>query len=291
MKIIEAEQRTPEWYRARLGRITGSNIKNVMALGAKGQYLAPRDMYKRQLVAERLTGEQADKDIFITDAMKWGILNEATARTIYKLRTGNKVEEVGFIQPDEGMLGVSPDGLVNDDGLIEIKCLVTHNHLYNIFRNAMNVFEDEEGNLKDILPKDYRDQVQMQMWITGREWCDFVGYDSRLPVGLDMFIVRIPRDENYIDLMKMESEKFLKEVDQDVNRFLQYLPVAQRACKQCGTVYIDKLSICHEEGCYSKDSKILKVLEEPTIKLTKQIEAMYMEHDSEVEVVKTKETN
>lgn len=282
MKIIQAEQRTPEWYSARLGRITGSNMKNVMAIGARGQYLQPRDNYKRQLVAERLTGEQADKDIFLTDAMKWGILNEGTARTIYKLRTGNKVEEVGFIQPDEGMLGVSPDGLVNDDGLIEIKCLVTQNHLYNIFRNAMNVFEDEEGNIKDLLPKDYRDQVQMQMWITGREWCDFVGYDSRLPVGLDMFIVRIARDENYIDMMKDESRIFLEEVDRDVNAFLQYLPVAQRACKQCGSVFIDKLSMCHENDCYSKDSKILKILEEPTIKLTKQIENMYMENGSEV---------
>lgn len=276
MKIIEAEQRTPAWYSARLGRITGSNMKNVMAIGAKGQYLAPRDMYKRQLVAERLTGEQADKDIFITDAMKWGIINEGTARTNYKLRTGNKVQEVGFVQPDEGMLGVSPDGLVNDDGLIEIKCLVTHNHLYNIFRNAMSVFEDEEGNVKDLLPKDYRDQVQMQLWITGRDWCDFVGYDSRLPVGLDMFIVRIPRDNNYIELMKMESESFLKEVDQDFSNFLRYLPTAQRACRQCGTVYIDKLSICHENGCYSNVSKILKVLKPAEIQLTTQLEEMYL---------------
>jgi len=285
-KVIEAEQRSPEWHAARLGIITGSRMKDVMAIGARGGYLAPRDQYKKELVSERLTGERADKDIYVNDAMKWGILNEGIARTNYQLRTGNKVKEVGFMRSTLGEYGVSPDGLVGDDGLLEIKCLMTHNHLYNIFQNAMSVFSDDDASIRDLLPKDYRAQVQMQLWVTGREWCDFVGYDSRLPVGLDMFVVRVPRDETFIELMEMETDSFMKEVRSDVKAFLQYLPVAERACKQCGSVFIDKLSMCHDPECYSIHSQILKILQEPEIKLTKQLEALYMNLGSDVEAVK-----
>jgi hypothetical protein len=285
MKIIEAEQRTPEWYSARLGRITGSRMKDVMSVGAKGQSLQARANYKRELVAERLTGEQVDKGMFVTEAMKWGIINEDIARTVYKLRTRNKVTEVGFVQHQEEvdgelkdiMVGVSPDGLVNDDGLLEIKCLMTHNHLYNILQNAMHIFAEDDSDIKDLIPKDYRDQVQMQMWVTGRDWCDFVGYDSRLPVGLDMFTVRVPRDDEYIELMKKMSEQFLGEVDRDFKSFLQYLPTAQRACKFCGAVYVDKLSICPEQGCYGTSSKILKIIEPALIEFANQVEGAYLD--------------
>lgn len=278
MRLVTAAQRTPEWFAARLGRVTGSRMKDVVAIGAKGQYLKARDDYRRELVAERIYGNTGVKDVFVTDAMKWGTMNESIARTNYCLRTGNKVAEEGFIihqdKNDKGELvdyplGVSTDGLVNEDGNLEIKCLEPHNHLYTIMQQAMNVLADVDGNVADIMPDAYRAQVQSQLWVTGRDWCDFVGYDSRAPKGLDLMAVRIYRDEMYIAFLKNETEAFLAEVERDFKEFLKYLPVAERLCRDCGTIFTDKIAFC--QGCSGSNTAIEKIIEPPQVELMEEV--------------------
>lgn len=246
MKFVTAEQRTDEWYAARLGRVTGSRFKDVLAISKRdGSPLQARTDYKKELVTERLVGAVGKKDVYVTPEMLWGQQNEDLARTQYQLRTGNTVSGEGFIQHDDLMVGVSTDGLVNDTGNLEIKCLATRNHLYNI---AMN------GDM----PDDYKAQVQGQMWITGRDWCDFVGYDSRVPDGLDLFVTRILRDDDYIALLEAEITGFLAEIDRDMKYFMRYLPVARRVCRNCGVIFTDQLPVC--PSCQSNFSVIEEVL-------------------------------
>lgn len=246
MKFITADQRSPEWYAARLGRATASRFKDIIAIGAKGQYLKPHYDYIQELVSERLIGEAGQKEMFINDAMKWGMMNEDLARTTYQLKTGNKVSGEGFIQHDTLMSGASTDGLVNDEGNLEIKCLTPINHLYEIIKH-------------NTMPDVYKAQVQGQLWITGRAWCDFVGYDSRLPVGIDLFTVRVERDDDYINWLEEEVTNFLLEVDKDFSYFLQFLPVTKRTCHNCGVIFIDKVALC--TACGTNGATVNKVLE------------------------------
>lgn len=196
---ILAPQRSEEWFKARLGRVTGSRVADVMAWGKRNAELAPRKQYKRELVAERLTGVQADPEPYLSYEMKWGMANERIARTVYQMRSRLVVEDAPFYQHPELMAGASPDGLINDDGLIEIKCPRSDNHF-----DTMLVQE---------VPDKYMPQIQMQLWITGRLWCDFVEFDSRAPEGLKIFVQRVDRDEDYINLLESEVRKFLDEVD------------------------------------------------------------------------------
>lgn len=190
-------QRVPAWYEARLGKVTASRINDVMSSG-KG-----RETYMVQLLAERLTGEPLES--FTTEAMQHGIDNEAKARAAYEARTGEFVTEVGFVQhPDILMAGASPDGLVSDDGLIEIKCPNTN--------TMVNYWLDET------VPSKYVNQMQWQMACTGRRWNDFVAYDPRLPERLQLFIVRLHRDDDRIREMKQAVEEFLGELNERVRK-------------------------------------------------------------------------
>jgi hypothetical protein len=253
-KVITATQRTPEWYKARRGRATASRFKDIIATAktpkrdAEGNkyypYLASRETYMRQLVVERIYGSSYERDVFITEAMKWGMMNEDVARTQYMLRTGNKVQEEGFVQHLTLMAGCSTDGFVNADGNLEIKSLVPENHIFEIFWAAMRVLNDPDGDYKDLLPEDYKAQVQGQLWITGREWCDFVGGDSRAPKGLDLYAVRVYRDDDYIAMLEQEVIKFLAEVDRMYRYFLRCLPTCSRICRNCGVTFIDKVYTC-----------------------------------------------
>lgn len=252
MKFILAPQRSDIWYQARVGRVTGSDVTNVITRSkvknkfGESAYLKGRDDYKKIIVAERIYGQIATPQRYVTEEMKWGIANERAARTLYKLKTLSKVTEEGFIQDDKLMVGVSTDGLVNNEGNLEIKCLTPVNHLYEIVRhNAM--------------PDDYKPQVQMGLWVTHRKWCDFVGYDSRAGKGLDIFSVRVLRDEPYIKMMKAEVIKFLKEVDEDIVNFLAFLPLAEKTCTTCGNVFKAQLPQCLNcNGFATIINKILK---------------------------------
>ncbi|CAJ0779074.1 hypothetical protein LMG7141_00836 [Ralstonia condita] len=197
------EQRTDSWFEARLGRATASNFGKVLGkvlAKIKTGEAADRRNYRAQLVIERLTGNRQEG--YSNAAMQWGTEQEPFARIAYMADRGVDVQEIGFIQHETLMAGCSPDGLIGADGLIEIKCPVSATHIETLKTQHM--------------PLEHMPQVQGQMWIAGREWCDFVSYDPRMPEKLQMFVQRIPRDEQYIKALAFEIERFLEEVAAEV---------------------------------------------------------------------------
>ncbi|MDU4301545.1 MAG: YqaJ viral recombinase family protein, partial [Eikenella corrodens] len=166
-------------------------------------YGAARKNYMAELLCQRLTGQQEEK--FTSAAMQHGTDTEPAARAMYMLETGADVTETGFIpHPTIAMSGASPDGLVGEDGLIEIKCPNTATHL---------------EFLQNQKPKhEYLLQMQWQMACTGRQWCDFVSYDDRLPEKLAYRCIRIPRDDKLIAELEEEAVKFLTELDKTVRQ-------------------------------------------------------------------------
>jgi putative phage-type endonuclease len=189
------EQRTPEWFAKRLGLVTASRIADVMAKTKTGAS-ASRSGYMAQLVTERLTG--APTEGFQSAAMEWGIEQEPHARAAYEAREGVLVDEVDFVRHPLLEAGASPDGLVGEDGCIEIKCPNTSTMLEYI--------EDRS------VPRKYLLQMQWQMACTGRNWCDFVAFDDRLPEHLRLLVIRVPRDEGVIAEIAGEVGRFLTEL-------------------------------------------------------------------------------
>lgn len=189
------EQRTEEWFSARLGKVTASRVADVLAKIKTGES-ASRKNYKMELVVQRLTGKQGES--FTNAAMEWGTEQEPFARMAYEAHTGTFVKEVGFIDhPTIEGFGCSPDGIVGE-GLIEIKCPNTANHIETVLENKV--------------PSKYIPQMQCQMACTGAKWCDFVSFDPRVPEDLQLFVVRVERDQEYIDSMEVEVKQFLSEV-------------------------------------------------------------------------------
>lgn len=206
-RLIAAEQRTPEWYKARLGIATASRFNDIMARTRSG-YGAQRKNYMAELVIEVLTDNPTER--FTSTAMEWGTENEPVARLEYSLQTGNDVEETGFWVDDGVGAGASPDGFIGKDGLVEIKCPNSATHLETLAKRE--------------LPYQYKAQVQGQMWITGRKWCDFVSYDPRLPKNAQMIIIRVERDDRYIAELEEEVSDFMVEVANQVEFVKEYKP-------------------------------------------------------------------
>lgn len=194
------DQRTEEWHQARLGKVTASRLADVLATIKTGE-AAARANYRIELVAERLTGLRSPG--FTSTAMQWGIDNERAAVAAYELETGRIVSDVGFIvHPEITDSGASPDGLVGDDGLIEIKCPETKTHVHTLLHKNV--------------PAQYIPQIQWQLACTGRAWVDFVSFDPRMPDYLMLEIVRVERDQTLIDQYATEIKKFLDEVYETV---------------------------------------------------------------------------
>ena len=190
-------QRSAEWHAARLGKATSSRIADITARTKSG-YSTSRANYAAQLVCERLTGVHAEG--FVSAAMVWGMEKEAEARRLYEFEHDLEVEKVGFLDhPTLAMSGASPDGLIGERGLVEVKCPITATHLDTLLGRS--------------IPEKYQLQVQWQMAVTGRIWCDFVSYDPRLPADLRLFVQRVYRHDNVIDLMEQEVRGFLAEVE------------------------------------------------------------------------------
>jgi len=194
------EQRTEEWFKQRLGKVTASKIADVIAKTKTG-VSASRENYSTQLTLERLTGQQAE--FYTNAAMEWGTATEPQARTAYEVYREVLVDEVGFIDhPTIAMSGASPDGFVGEDGLVEIKCPESKTQMDTL--------------LNQKVPTKYMPQMQWQMACTGRKWCDFVSYDPRMPQNLQIFVQRVERNDLYIKMLEDEVKTFLEEIDQKV---------------------------------------------------------------------------
>jgi putative phage-type endonuclease len=192
------EQRSEEWFAARLGKVTASRIGDILATIRNGNWSASRRNYAAELVTERLTG-RCDEG-FTSEHMRYAIEHEPLAREAYERKMGVKVVEVGFINhPTIPMAGCSPDGLVGDDGLVEIKCLNTANHI--------------EVLLEEKIEEKYRLQMLWQMACTKRSWCDYVPFEPHLPEDMQLFIKRFHADPEEIKDVEQQVVRFLKEVD------------------------------------------------------------------------------
>lgn len=196
------DQRSAEWFAARLGRVTASRVADVLAVTKSGPS-ASRANYAAELVVERLTGNPTET--FSNAAMQRGTDLEPAARDCYVFASGNAVTEIGFVvHPAISMSGASPDGLVGTDGLIEIKCPGTAKHIDTLLQAKI----DDR----------YIKQMQWQMACTGRAWCDFVSYDPRLPEELQLAIHRIERDADLIATMEASVSAFLTDIQTTVGR-------------------------------------------------------------------------
>lgn len=194
-------QQSPEWFAARLGKATASKFKDVLATIKTGE-AATRRNYRMQLVVERLTGQKEEG--YTNAAMQWGNDNEPLARIAYEVQSGLMVEQIDFIDHKELMAGASPDGLIGEDGGIEIKC--PH-------QSAVHIETIQSG-----MPSEHMAQVQGAMWITGRKWWDFVSYDPRMPEHLQLYVQRIERDDDYIKNLELKVTAFLQEVEATIKQ-------------------------------------------------------------------------
>lgn len=189
-------QGSPEWFAARCGLATASRFGDVLAKIKSGESAGRRN-YRAQLVCERLTGVPSES--YSNAAMEWGTKTEPYARMAYEALKGVMVHEAGFIRHESLAAGASPDGLIDDDGGIEIKCPQTATHIDTLLKG---------------MPVEHLPQIHGTLWITGRQWWDFASFDPRLPERLQLYVERVYRNESYIKAMEAEITKFLGEVDE-----------------------------------------------------------------------------
>ena len=194
-KCMNILQRSEDWHSERCGKVTASRVKDLNAKPNKGKALNALGL---TILAERLTGVQ--KEIFTNQAMQWGIDNEPHAIAAYENETGNFVVGTGLIDhPFIEMFGASPDGLVGDNGQIEVKCPDTTTHLNTLLTKQV--------------PEEYIPQITSQLACTRREWCDFVSYDPRLPEDLQIIIIRVYAEDLAIEALEQDVRKFNQAID------------------------------------------------------------------------------
>lgn len=193
MKVFNCEQQSEEWFAIKLGKVSASRFSEVL------NKKTGRRTYMLKLLAERLSGETAPS--YSNKAMDFGAEYEPRARAYYEALYG-KIEQVGFVELNEDV-GCSPDGLVGENGLIEIKCPYPSTHLSYIDKN--------------VLPAVYKPQVQGQLWVTGRKWCDFVSYNPKIKAR-PFWKIRIFRDEDYIKELKICTTMFVIEMKEMIEK-------------------------------------------------------------------------
>ncbi len=196
------QQGTDAWRQARCGKLTASRMSDACARTAKG-WGASRANLMGELIAERFTGVPAQG--FTNAAMQWGTDTEPMARANYEFMKSYDVVEVGFVtHPLIPMSGASPDGLVGDIGLVEIKCPNTSTHIDTLLGGSV--------------PAKYITQIQWQLACTGRAWCDFVSFDPRMPENMQLFVKRVTRDGDRIAELTDMAQEFLAELDAKLER-------------------------------------------------------------------------
>lgn len=188
-----APQGSQEWLDARRGVITGSRFKDCRDKLKGGAPSKKCLSYAMDVARERVGGRTPD--VFANAAMRTGTEQEPFARAAYEAKTGNFVEEAGFITTDDGLFGVSVDGLVDDDGIIEIKTMVSSDTLFTAV---------VDGDISA-----YTDQCNGAMWLLGRKWVDLVLWAPDLdPIGRQLTIIRIERDDDVIEELEGDLMTF-----------------------------------------------------------------------------------
>lgn len=202
------EQLTEEWFAARRGKVTASRLGDLMATTRSG-YGAGRANYMAELLSERLTGKTFER--FQNDSMKWGVEQEPRARAAYTFFRDLEVTPAEFVpHPTIADTGASPDGLVGADGMVEIKCPLTATHIDTLLTETVAV--------------KYIYQMQWQMECAGRQWCDFVSFDPRLPPAMQLYVKRVERSQRTIDELTAAITLFLRELEQKIAALKERYP-------------------------------------------------------------------
>ena len=201
MRIVNCEQRTDAWWEARRGIPTASSFNKIVKADGSRATKATRDLYLYKCAASRLTGIREES--YTSPAMKVGVEREDFSRWVYAMEREVLVDEVGICISDCGRWGASPDGIVGDNGIIEIK---------NVIGSTLVAY-----NLGGKLPSGKIQQVQGQLFVAEREWCDFIAYSPKLPV----FIVRVEPDHGFIAKLEKELIEFCEELDEICERRLK----------------------------------------------------------------------
>jgi len=197
MKIIDVQQGSPEWFSARVGIPTSSNFDKIITTEGKPSKQRIRSMY--QLAGERIIGKSEDG--YKNDIMLRGQEREAEARELYELMTGKTVEQVGLcVTEGEAVFGASPDGLIGNDGLLEIKCPIISTQVSYL--------------LEGTLPKEYFQQLQGQLLVTGRKWVDFLSYYP----AMKPLLIRVTPDKEFQKKLQVELELFCSELNEVVKK-------------------------------------------------------------------------
>jgi putative phage-type endonuclease len=196
MEIIQGSQ---EWHDLRLGKITASKIADILAVGRSGESVL-RKNYKLDLIRERITNKRTE--VYVNGHMERGIALEPLARASYEVLKNVMVEQIAFVNhPYIEMAGASPDGLIDHDGLLEIKCPKPENHVEHLLNGGTNLIAK------------YNAQCQWQLCCTNRQWCDLVSFDPDMHPELQLFVTRIYRDNEWIAM----AEKAVVEFDAEIN--------------------------------------------------------------------------
>lgn len=198
----EVEQGSEEWLSLRIGKISASRAKDLLATARYGEAAGYRN-YKTELAVERITGKRYER--YVTKQMEYGTETEKVAATVYQLVTGNIAEECGIYSIEGTNVVASPDRLVGEDGLVEIKCRELGNHVESIATGKV--------------PKEYYNQIQFQLWVTHRKWADYVSYGDEMPENAQVFVKRIERDEEVIN----EIIEKVDDIEEDIAKITQVI--------------------------------------------------------------------
>jgi len=201
-QILTMEQGSLEWDMARLGKVTGSRVDKCLAKKTTQGY----QTIKAEIIAERLTNQAKS---FTAPAVAWGKENEAMARREHALISSWEIVEVGFVELNENM-GCSPDGLINDDGMVQYKCPKNSDvHIKTLLSQAV--------------PKEYFPQLQWELFTTGRQWTEFVSFDPRMPEELRLCVLHVKADYDYQKAMLMAVEGFLGDMENDLAKLQEMI--------------------------------------------------------------------
>lgn len=196
--ITDMEQGSDLWHEIRLGKVTASKMSDVLSKGRGNALSKTSETYMMELLAEKITGKA--KPFYENEAMRWGTETEPQARSMYEVNNDFvSVEEVAFIEHNE-FIGVSPDGLIGCNGMLEIKCPTTITQV--------------KRALSDDYSLDYKAQIQMQLWVAEREWCDFLSFDPRIEFAAGYLQQRVYRDEEYIKVMQEKTYSFVDRMNE-----------------------------------------------------------------------------